>query len=254
MTDWEAVVLRPGRYVIPAEREAEFMELLRKAHEIYERHALSWTVLRSREDTTQWREFGHRFREHAALRAARAELEEPPSILDRLNELDVGHPEPWGGIEGYISSEWDTVFHVGDRGVGVQKLPEIPPEKMTDAMRSAQALARALAPRVAAIAPPGFKVWADQEVVYIEEPESGGTSQCSLVDFGRDEMVLYVLGELAEGATELFTVPWPHDPEQGYKEHEPAVEVRDGTLYAWYGSKDAPVLTIEPIPLSELEE
>jgi hypothetical protein len=254
MTDWEAVVLRPGRFVVPLERENEFTELLGRAQEIYERHALNWWVLRSREDPTVWREFGHRFREEADLRAAREELEKAPSILDGLNEFETGYPDAWGAIEGYMSTEWETVFEVGERRVGNRRLPPIPPEKMTDAMRKAQALARALAPRVAKIAPPGYKVWADQEIVYIEEPEGGRARECSLVDFGAEEMVLSVLGDLADDATEELTVPWPHDPAQGYKEHDPEVEVRDGAIHAWYGSRQAPVLSIEPIPLSELED
>jgi hypothetical protein len=254
MTDWEAVVLRPGRYVVPLEREKGFTELLRRAHAIYERHALNWWVLRSREDPTQWREFGHQFREEADLRAARKELEKPPSILGALDEFETGYPNNWGVIEAYEGPKWETVFQVGERrGIERRPLPTIPPNEMTDAMRKAQALAAALAPRVATIAPEGFRVWADQEIVYIEDP-AGLARECSLVDFDREEMVLSVLGDLAEDATEELTVPWPHDPEQGYKEHDPEVEVRDGALHGWYGSKEAPVLAIEPIPLSELED
>jgi hypothetical protein len=254
MTDWEAVVLRSGRYVVPSEREKEFMELLSRAHAIYERHALDWTVLRSREDPTQWREFGLQFREEANLRAARQELEEPPSILEALDQFETG--DPYGVIaEVYSSADWETVFRLGEKALRERprRLPPIPPDEMTEAMRRAQRLACAVAPRLEKIAPADWKVSSDQEVVYIRAPDGTGRN-CSLVDIEPAEAVLYVMGELAEDATEELTVPWPHDPEQGYTEHDPDVEVRQGAIHAWYGSRDAPVLTMDPIPLSELED
>jgi len=250
----KAVVLRPGRYVVPSEREQEFTELLSRAHAIYERHALDWTVLRSREDPTQWREFGLQFREEADLRAARRELEAPPSILEALDQFETG--DRYGVIaEVYSGADWETVFRLGDRARSgkERRLPPIADEEMTEAMRQAQRLAGALAPRLGKVAPGGWKVSFDQEVVYIRAPDGTGRN-CSLVDIELTEAVLYVMGELAEDATEELTIPWPHDPEQGYREHDPQVEVRDGAIHAWYGSREAPVMTLEPIPLSELED
>jgi hypothetical protein len=36
--------------------------------------------------------------------------------------------------------------------------------------------------------------------------------------------------------------------------HMPHVEVCDGAIHAWFGAQDAPVLVLDPIPLSEIED
>ena len=49
----------------------------------------------------------------------------------------------------------------------------------------------------------------------------------------------------------VLAVPWPHDPARGYVFHEPGVAIQDGAVHFWFGR--GPVLSFDPIPLSELD-
>ena len=95
-------------------------------------------------------------------------------------------------------------------------------------------------------------MWAEQEVIYTKGPDRYGPNEFSVVDFDPIDVVIGALGQFAEEVTEELTVPWPHDPEEGYVDHEPDAEIRGDAIHAWFGSKESPVLTVRPIPLSEI--
>jgi hypothetical protein len=61
--------------------------------------------------------------------------------------------------------------------------------------------------------------------------------------------VEHMLDRLQDTLAEETTDPWPGN---GWLPAA-AAEVRDDALHLWYGRRDAPVLTLEPIPLADLD-
>jgi hypothetical protein len=264
-------------YSVPPESADRFLELQGRADRVFQEHALRWSLLRSRGDPTHWHQFGPVFRERAALERAAAALDREGDILKQLSafevdlfstarsaiegtartiEVDVIIAVEYDETQTFERHEYEPVFEVGgglSARFSPESLPIIDPGEMSPAMRLAQSLASALAPRLNAAVPPGYSVAAHQEVFFIRDEQGRRTGLGNVVDRGIEEAILGLLEELQETLTEDLTTPWPHDPEQGYVFHEPKVAIRDGEIHFWYGSKLRPVLAFEPIRLSEID-
>jgi hypothetical protein len=250
-------------YRVPAESLREFEALQRRAEEIYRRHALSWALEHDTQDVEHWRESGPRFREQADLRAAAEEFDAQQGLLDRIAEFQLEYPPgarvfPGGWSYSSVSraGRFETVMRAGlDRPYALfsYDLPPVDPAQMTDAMRLAQRLARALAPRLNAVVPKPYSVRAANELVIVDEDDKPVMRE-ALVDLDVEPAAQRVLDALQEFLTEELTVPWPNDPARDYEFHEPRAELRDGALLMWYGEERDPVLTIEPIPAADLDD
>src|SRR3954447_17554252 len=246
-------------YRVPAEATEEFLEWARRAADVYERHALSWSLWRDRGDPEEFVERGPDFRERADLERAAAALEDE-GILDRLATFESSSPsspnyEADVGMVSFlfVSDDYEPVFEVGGaRGGSIFDEPAaIDPAEMSPAMKRAQALARELALRLGPVVPPPYRVTAEQERIYIRDERGMGTGG-SIVDLEIEAAVERVLADVQDELTEHLAVPWPHDPERGYVFHEPGIAVRDGAVHLWYGDERDPVLTFEPIQLRAL--
>jgi hypothetical protein len=244
-------------YRVPEARAEEFIELHRRAEPTYQLHATGWHLRRSRLNPEDWRETGPTFRERADLEAATEALDAQPGLVESIAAFQLDRPigvDPtasmWSTIE--EASDFDTIFLMGDPrgGFGAPKHRPIDPERMTDAMRLAHALARELAKRLDAAVPEGYSVTATNETITIagERP----ITWLSLVDIDILEAVEAVLELVQDELAEHTAVPWPHDPSRGYKFHEPQAQIEDGAVRLWYGPRRNPVLEFEAIPMSLL--
>jgi hypothetical protein len=213
--------------------------------EVLQRHALEWGLWRHREDPAEWVEFGPRFRERAELEHAAAALQEGRS-LETLAAFEVDLSDGTGAVFQMVSKrDYDVMFEVAGA-------KPVDPAQMSAAMKLACALARALASRLNAVVPAPFRVGAEEERVYLYDDHTMIT-YWSLVDEEIDVAVMRVLDNAQDDITEHLTTPWPHDPSRGYAFHEPEVVIREGAVHFWYGAEASPVLSFEPIPLSELQ-
>jgi hypothetical protein len=244
-------------YLVPQARTGEFIELHHRAEAIYRAHASGWSLRRSRLNPEEWRETGPTFRERADLEAAAEALEAEPGLVESITAFELDRPvgvDPtanfWATIE--EASDFDTIFQTGDpRGaLGFPAERPIDPERMTDAMRLAQALARELAERLDAAVPDGYSITATNETITIAETRP--ITWLSLVDRDIVEAVEEVLELVQVELAEATAVPWPHDPARGYEFHEPHAEIRDGAVRLWYGPRRKPALELAPIRLSAL--
>jgi hypothetical protein len=250
-------------YRVPAVALVEFDALQRDGEEIYRRHALSWALEHDTREVEQWREAGPLFQEQADLRAAAEEFDARPGLLDRLAEFQLEYPPGahvfaggWSHLSIEPTGRFETVMHAElDQRTAQSSydLPPVDPERMTDAMRRAQRLARFVAPRLDAVVPKPFSMRAANELVVIDRDDKP-VARVNLVDLDIESAAGQVLEELQNFLTEELTVPWPQDPRRGYEFHEPRAENFDGALRMWYGEADDPALTIEPIPMAELGE
>jgi hypothetical protein len=122
---------------------------------------------------------------------------------------------------------------------------------------------RAFLEALAAVLPPGFELEVEADdlrggVLWMRRDGSGaGTAAGWLLDTALFE------GDAVRGAeaaldcvsTELAVItrePWPATWRPGYRGGLPAprAEIADDHLYAWFGEKRAPLLTIGPVDLS----
>ena len=243
-------------YRVPEARVDEFLIAQRTAQESYERHALGWSLARRRDNPEIWRELGPEFREDAAVRNCAAELDSTPDMLPAIAAFEIEYPphaDVFAGGFGIFetSREYDSVARVGDIDRTARlDLPSESPEKMTDAMREACALAAALATRLDAVVPEPISVVASNEMVIICDA-GGRRTWRSLVDWEIEEASRLVLDSLQDFLTDELTVPWPHDPARGYVFHEPHAERRGNELHLWYGDEDDPVLVLDAVPLRD---
>jgi hypothetical protein len=248
-----------GRYYrVPLDRAEEFRELHSRLEPIYRTHALSWSLRRSRLNPEDWRESGPSFREHADLEAAAGALAAHMHVLEAIAAFELDRPIEVGPTASFWSTieretDFETIFQIGERfgWLGSAFERPIDPERMTNAMRRAHALARELAARLDPAVPEGYSVTATNETIAISD-RGRPITWLSLVDMDIVEAVEVVLELVQDELAEETTVPWPHDPKRGYKFHEPHADIEDGAVHAWYGPRRTPVLELEPIPLAVL--
>ncbi len=239
-----------GWYCVDAEHEAAFVQATQRAEAIYGQHALSWALDRQRERPDIWRETGPEFREDADRRH-RARLRPRGQADDRF-------PCPasvctTSGSPRYSRAASGTVAGLGPIGPtwATQERPPIDPERMTDAMRLAQALARAIAPRLSTVVPEPFSVVSHQEIV-VFNVDGRPLTWHVLVDIDPETAIETLLRSLQDEISEELTVPWPHDPARGYVFDEPHVERRADAIHMWYGPENHPALVLDPLALAEL--
>ena len=244
-------------YRVPQASTGKFIELHHRAEPIYRAHASGWSLRRSRLNPEDWRETGPTFRERADLEAAAEALDAQPGLVESIAGFQLDRPvgvDPaasfWQAIEN--ATDFDTIFQIGDPRdrFGAARGRPIDPERMTGAMRLAQALASGLAERLDAAVPEGYSVTATNETITIADARP--ITWLSLVDRDVVEAVEEVLELVQVELAEATAVPWPHEPARGYRFHEPHAEIRDGAVRAWYGLRRNPVLEFEPIPLPVL--
>jgi hypothetical protein len=253
-------------YRVPVDEAEEFLALQRRAAAIYREHALSWMLARSRSVSEDWIEFGPRFRERAALERAAQAFDSDPGLLERLASFERRWWEELQehggaasarqlfvavGDDASSDADYVKVLEVGGMQSFAEDLPAIRASEMSPAMRLAQALARALARRLDPEVPAPYRVSADQERVVLSE-NSQPRTWITLVDLDVNWAIETTLENIQETLTDELTVPWPHDPARGYVFHEPEVLRTPTAIEFWYGSREDPVLTFEPIPLGEV--
>lgn len=114
--------------------------------------------------------------------------------------------------------------------------------------------------QMSAVMPPGYRLEIDGEILWLTSPDGGraGSSSDWLIQdvlLEDDALVGAVQGlnQIQQEIAEETTDPWPaaSGPEYGGFP-EPGGQIVRDRLHLWFGSRDEPVIELEPIDLANV--